>query len=344
MISNLIGSSKSFKNLVEDIRIVAPIDCTVLIQGETGTGKEVVAQAIHNEGRRRDRPFIALNCAAIPAALLESELFGHEKGAFTGAVSQTIGRFHAAHGGTLFLDEIGDLPLELQPKLLRVLQEQQFERLGSTRTMRIDVRVVAATNRDLQEMVDKKLFRADLFYRLNVFPLLLPPLRERKEDIPMLVHHFVGKCCRRLGKRINHIPDAVLGQLSRYDWPGNIRELENFIERAIITSPADTLMPRPRELEILSRSSLIQGRRTLFEAEKERITKALIESDWVVSGRSGAAARLGLPRTTLLSKMQKLGLSRTEQNMSIGGLITDKAIRSTAMVPANTPSIPPIAN
>jgi formate hydrogenlyase transcriptional activator len=306
----LIGSGKAFTNVLEEIRMVAPLACSVLIQGETGTGKEVVARAIHSEGKRRDRPFIALNCAAIPSALLESELFGHEKGAFTGAVSQTVGRFQAAQGGTLFLDEIGDLPLELQPKLLRVLQEQQFERVGSARTIQADVRVIAATNLHLQEMVEEKSFRADLFYRLSVFPLVLPPLRDRKDDIDQLVHHFVRIYSARLGKDIVHVPEAILDIVHGYHWPGNIRELQNFIERAIITSPGDTLSPRPGELEFLSRCPPVQRALTLLDAEKAHIIQTLTETNWVVGGRNGAAARLGVPRTTLISRMQKLGLSR----------------------------------
>jgi formate hydrogenlyase transcriptional activator len=307
---SLIGSGKAFTNVLEEIRMVAPLECSVLIQGETGTGKEVVARAIHNEGKRRDRPFIALNCAAIPSALLESELFGHEKGASTGAVSQTVGRFQAAQGGTLFLDEIGDLPLELQPKLLRILQEQQFEHVGSVRTIQADVRVIAATNLPLQEMVEKKLFRADLFYRLSVFPLALPPLRDRKDDIDELVRHFVRIYSARLGKDIVHVPEAVLDMMRGYHWPGNIRELQNFIERAIITSSGDTLSPRPGELELLSRCPPVQRVRTLLDAERAHIIQTLTETNWVVGGRNGAAARLGLPRTTLISRMQKLGLLR----------------------------------
>jgi formate hydrogenlyase transcriptional activator len=313
--TNLIGSGKAFKSVLEEIRMVAPLECSVLIQGETGTGKEVVARAIHDGGTRRHKPFIALNCAAIPGPLLESELFGHEKGAFTGAVAQTVGRFQAAHGGTLFLDEIGDMPLELQPKLLRVLQEQQFERIGSMRTTQVDVRIIAATNVHLQDMVDAKTFRADLFYRLNVFPLRLPALRERKEDIPSLVHHFVRMFSERVGKQIEHIPDSVLDLLSRHHWPGNIRELQNFVERAMITSPGATLTPRPGEIEMLLHSSENQRPKTLSDAERAHILQTLIETNWVIGGRNGAAARLGLPRTTLISRMQKLGLSRLSQSI-----------------------------
>src|ERR1700757_1236569 len=232
--SGLIGSSERFQAVLDDVQVVAPAECAVLVQGETGTGKEVIARAIHDSGPRRNGPFVGLNCAAIPAALLESELFGHERGAFTGAVAQTIGRFQAANGGTLFLDEIGDLPLELQPKLLRVLQEQQYERLGSTRTMRADVRVVAATNQNLWEMVEEKTFRADLYYRLSVFPISLPPLRERKDDIPSLVEYFVRRFSHQMGKSIDQVPDDVMGILTNYHWPGNIRELQNFVERSVL--------------------------------------------------------------------------------------------------------------
>ncbi len=333
--SNLVGSGTAFRNLIEDIQTVAPIHCTVLIQGETGTGKEVVARAIHQEGPRSNKPFVALNCAAIPATLLESELFGHEKGAFTGAASQTIGRFQAAHGGTLFLDEIGDLPLELQPKLLRVLQEQQFERLGSMRTTRVDVRIIAATNLHLQQMVDQKTFRADLFYRLNVFPITLAPLREREEDIPLLVRHFVRKFSERLGKNINHIPDTVMEILSGHDWPGNIRELQNFVERTIIVSPSDTFMPRAAELEALSRSRLSRNPQTLYDAERVHITRALVETNWVVGGRNGAASRLGLPRTTLISRMQKLGLAKIPGDVADIGIARRNALNNSRTGPSS---------
>jgi transcriptional regulator with GAF, ATPase, and Fis domain len=305
-----IGSSKAFSSVIEDISLVAPLDCAVLIQGETGTGKEVVARAIHDRGPRSTKPFVALNCAAIPGALLENELFGHERGAFTGAVTQTTGRFHAAHEGTLFLDEIGDLPLELQPKLLRVLQEQEFERVGSNRTTRVDVRVIAATNVFLQQMVKGKTFRADLYYRLNVYPITLPPLRDRREDIPLLARHFVEQLNSRWGKRIDHVPSDLLERLCRHSWPGNIRELENFIERAFITSAGNTLTPRSNEL-----CSLVSEQRcgppiTLADAEKAHIERVLTQTNWIVSGRDGAAARLGLPRTTLIGRMQRLGITR----------------------------------
>jgi formate hydrogenlyase transcriptional activator len=327
-LDSLIGSSKAFRIVLNDIQIVAPLDCAVLIQGETGTGKEVVAQAIHNSGPRRNRPFVAINCAAIPAALLESELFGHEKGAFTGAVTQTAGRFHAAHGGTLFLDEIGDLPLELQPKLLRVLQEQQFERLGSTRSTHVDVRIVAATNLQLHEMVSEKRFRADLYYRLNVFPITLPALRDRKEDIPLLIQHFLEDFSRRLHKRIDRVPIALLEQLMEHHWPGNIRELQNFVERAMITSPSSTLSPRSSELQNL----LLAARRstpiTLTDAERAHIERILIESNWTLSGRNGAAARLGLPRTTLISRMQRLGITRPARKEQPDAILTHAGFSS----------------
>lgn len=308
--NNLIGSSRAFKSVIEDIAMIAPLDCGVLIQGETGTGKEVVARAIHEDGPRCNKPFVAINCAALPAALLESELFGHEKGSFTGAVSQTTGRFHAAHGGTLFLDEIGDLPLELQPKLLRVLQEQQFERVGSSRSLHVDVRIVAATNLDLPEMVREKRFRADLYYRLNVFPMVLPPLRDRKEDIPLLVRCFVERCNRRFGKQVEEIPRQLLEKMIQYRWPGNIRELQNFVERAVITSTGGTLSPRTSELCLLSLDAHHSNPITLADAERAHIKRVLVATNWVISGRDGAAARLGLPRTTLISRMQRLNITR----------------------------------
>jgi formate hydrogenlyase transcriptional activator len=308
-ISDLIGSSPKFRAVLGEINMVAPVDCAVLVRGETGTGKEVIAQAIHEASPRRQNRFVAINCAAIPTALLESELFGHERGAFTGAVSQAMGRFQAADHGTLFLDEIGDLPLELQPKLLRVLQEQQFERLGGGRTVQVDVRVIAATNQDLWSMVQERTFRADLYYRLNVFPISLPPLRERKEDLPLLVTHFVRKFAERQGKRIEYIPDDVLEMLSRHDWPGNIRELQNCIERAVIMTGGVVL--RPPLLEVKAeRIGSVVPLRTLAAAERAHILATLDDAHWVVGGRNGAAARLGLPRTTLISRMQRLGITR----------------------------------
>ena len=307
--SGLIGSSERFQAVLDDVQVVAPAECTVLVQGETGTGKEVIARAIHDSGPRHSGPFIGLNCAAIPGALLESELFGHERGAFTGAVTQTTGRFQAAHGGTLFLDEIGDLPLELQPKLLRVLQEQQYERLGSSRTLHADVRVIAATNQDLSQMVEEKTFRADLYYRLSVFPIRLPSLRERKDDIPSLVRHFVQKYSRQMGKSIDEIPDRVMEILRSHHWPGNIRELQNFVERSVIMTRGNVLSPRISELKLLMQETVSAPTQTLSDAERAHILGILKETNWVVGGRDGAAVRLGLPRTTLISRMQKLGIS-----------------------------------
>jgi len=303
---SIIGSSQVLRAVLDQVRTVAPTDAGVLIEGETGSGKEVVAHAIHTLSGRRSRPFVKLNCAAIPRGLLESELFGHEKGAFTGAVMQRIGRFEAANGGTLLLDEIGDIPLDLQPKLLRVLQEQQFERLGSTYTRHVDVRVVAATNQDLVELVGKKQFRMDLYYRLNVFPIALPPLRQRLDDIPALVAHFVQKFGQRMSKPISKISRRALDTLMHYPWPGNIRELQNFIERAVILTRGDVLEAPPLPSPMLSRIEPV----TLKDAERDHILKALEESKWVVGGALGAAARLGVKRTTLIDKMRKRGLSR----------------------------------
>jgi formate hydrogenlyase transcriptional activator len=315
--SDLIGSSRKFQAVLDDVQVVAPAECAVLIQGETGTGKEVIARAIHDSGPRQSGPFVGLNCAAIPGALLESELFGHEKGAFTGAVTQTIGRFQAAHGGTLFLDEIGDLPLELQPKLLRVLQEQQYERLGSSRTLHGDVRVIAATNQDLSQMVEEKTFRADLYYRLSVFPINLPSLRERKDDIPSLVMHFVQRYSRQMGKSIDEIPDRVMDVLRSHHWPGNIRELQNFVERSVIMTQGKVLSPRIGELKLLMQETASAPTQTLSDAERAHILGILKETKWVVGGRDGAAARLGLPRTTLISRMQKLGISSKPRDLFV---------------------------
>ena len=306
--SDLIGSSPKFRALLNEINIVAPVDSAVLICGETGTGKEVVANAIHAASSRRQQPFVAINCAAIPAALLESELFGYERGAFTGAVTHREGRFQTADRGTLFLDEIGDLPLELQPKLLRVLQEQQIERLGASRSIPVNVRVIAATNQDLWGMVQEKKFRADLYYRLNVFPIDLPPLRERVGDIPLLAAHFVQKFAERQGKVIECIPEDVMEALESHDWPGNIRELQNFIERAVIMTRGPVLQPRVAELRMQPASAEV---RTLADAERAHIVATLRETNGVVGGQSGAAARLGLPRTSLIAKMQRLGLSKS---------------------------------
>jgi transcriptional regulator with GAF, ATPase, and Fis domain len=292
---------------------VAPTDSTVLVQGETGTGKELIAQVLHNAGSRRGRPFVKLNCAAIPIDLLESELFGHEKGAFTGAIAQKIGRFELADKGTLFLDEVGDIPPALQPKLLRVLQEQEFERLGSTRTHQVDVRLVAATNRDLTEMVNDGEFRSDLYYRLNVFPVLLPPLRDRREDIPALVAHFVEILGRRMGRRIDHVPPETMSALSSYPWPGNIRELQNLIERAVILSN-DGVLPNPLPAVMPTATTHLAvvspGTTTLRDSERTLILQTLEGVGWVIGGPKGAAAKLGLKRTTLIHKMQKLGISR----------------------------------
>jgi formate hydrogenlyase transcriptional activator len=306
----LIGSSIGWKRVLKSVEVVAPTDCAVLIQGETGTGKELVASAIHAGSQRRLGPFVKVNCAAMPAGLLESELFGHERGAFTGAVAQTMGRFHLAHHGTLFLDEIGDLPLELQPKLLRALQEQEFERLGSNRTIRVDVRVVAATNQNLAEMVQDRRFRADLFYRLNVFPITLPPLRERREDIPLLVRHFVKKLAGRTNSGVDHIPSEVLQVLQLHDWPGNIRELQNCIERAMITSSGRELCLPSGELRCLVKCSSPAEIQTLADAERDHILHVLRQAGGVVGGRGGAAARLGMARTTLIYKMRKLGIDQ----------------------------------
>jgi len=306
--SELIGSSSKLVAILEDVKTVAATDCAVLIQGETGTGKELIAQAIHEASARRQHRRVAINCAAIPAALLESELFGYERGAFTGAIASKMGRLQAADRGTLFLDEIGELAIELQPKILRVIQEQEFERLGSSHTTRIDVRIVAATNQNLEDMAAAGRFRMDLYYRLNVFPIRLPPLRERTEDIPVLVRHFVRTYASRHGKSITHVPDEVLTTLVRYGWPGNIRELQNFIERSVILTKGAELQAPVAELA--NKRGLIPGARTLAGAERAHIVSVLRDTNWVVGGRNGAAARLGLLRTTLIAKMRKLGISR----------------------------------
>src|SRR5256885_6343620 len=305
----VIGNSPALEAVLEQVERVAPTDSTVLIEGETGTGKELIAHAIHNISSRCGRPFIRLNCAAIPLDLLESELFGHEKGAFTGAIAQKIGRFELADKGTLFLDEVGDIPPALQPKLLRVLQEQEFERLGSARTHQVDVRLVAATNRDLTDMVKRNEFRSDLYYRLNVFPVMLPPLRERREDIPALVTHFAEIFGRRMGKQIEHIPPATMSALSSYHWPGNIRELQNLIERAVILSNGGVL---PNSLPETGAQQVVVNApaTTLRDSERALILRTLEVVGWVIGGPKGAAAKLGLKRTTLIHKMQKLGISR----------------------------------
>src|SRR5580692_5582838 len=304
---DLIGCSPKFRAVLTDVERIAPVDSAVLIQGETGTGKEVIARAIHEASPRRNQRFVALNCAAIPSALLESELFGHERGAFTGACTQTKGRFQMADGGTLFLDEIGDMPLELQPKLLRALQEREFERLGSNQTVRVNVRVIAATNQDLGQLVNKKLFRADLFYRLNVIPLSLPPLRERVQDILPLTEFFVAKFSARLNKLIDSIPDDVVEVLKAHDWPGNIRELQNCIERAVLFSPGSVLR-LPLDLKQTVKQSSESAARTLADADREHILETLEQVNWLIGGQDGAANRLGLPRTTLIYKMRKLGI------------------------------------
>jgi formate hydrogenlyase transcriptional activator len=301
----IVGNSPALESVLKYVQLVGPTDSTVLILGETGTGKELIARAVHSASPRCGRPFVKLNCAAIPAELLESELFGHERGAFTGAVAQRLGRFEAANSGTLFLDEIGDIPLALQAKLLRVLQEQEFERLGSTITRRADVRIVAATNQDLVALVADKQFRMDLYYRLNVFPIALPPLRERVSDIPLLVNHFREKYCAGMSKQLSEISEDSMDGLKKYPWPGNIRELQNFIERAVILTRGDVL-----ELPLLPSVTLTKKEPvTLREAERHHLLKTLEATNWVVGGPFGAAVRLGMPRTTLMAKMQKHGIS-----------------------------------
>jgi formate hydrogenlyase transcriptional activator len=321
-IKELIGASAQLRALLDDVNLVAPVDSTVLIQGETGTGKELIARAIHEGSARRGNRLVTLNCAAIPGTLLESELFGYEKGAFTGAVNQTIGRFQQADRGTLFLDEIGELPLELQPKLLRALQEKQFERLGGGRTFQVDVRIIAATNQNLGRLVGERKFRADLFYRLSVFPMMLPPLRERREDIRLLVEHFVEKFARQQGKTITEIPEDVMGALEDHHWPGNVRELQNAIERGVVMTTGHVLSrhtttclkpaasPPHSVTSISDRPVLKVARiRTLADAERAHINAILHETNGRVGGPCGAAAQLGVPRTTLIRKMQRLGIS-----------------------------------
>jgi len=308
----IVGESAVLRRVLKEVETVAPTDSTVLIRGETGTGKDLVARALHDLSPRRERTFVKLNCAAIPTGLLESELFGHEKGAFTGAITQKVGRFELAHQGTLFLDEVGDIPPELQPKLLRALQEQEFERLGSTRTIRVNVRLVAATNRDLERMAADGRFRSDLYYRLKVFPVVLPPLRDRPDDIPRLVRHFTQRFARRMGRRIATIPTEVMDALVRYPWPGNVREMQNVIERAVILSPgsalhipADDLKAGAVPVDMPAGAAV-----TLADAEREQILRALRDAHWVVSGANGAASRLGVKRSNLQWKMKKLGISR----------------------------------
>jgi formate hydrogenlyase transcriptional activator len=310
----IVGESAALRRVLKQVEAVAPTDATVLILGETGTGKELIARALHDLSPRRERTFVKLNCAAIPTGLLESELFGHEKGAFTGAIMQKSGRFELAHQGTLFLDEVGDIPQELQPKLLRVLQEQEFEHLGSTRTIKVDVRLVAATNRDLARMVADGRFRSDLYYRLHVFPIALPPLRERREDIPRLVRHFTQRFARRMGRRIEAIPAAIMDALACYPWPGNVRELQNVIERSVILSPGPALQVLLGDLQsaVMQAPEPTAAAVTLAEAEREHILGALRETGWVVAGPKGAADRLGMKRSTLQEKMRKLGISRPQ--------------------------------
>jgi transcriptional regulator with GAF, ATPase, and Fis domain len=312
----IIGNSAALESVLEQVEQVASTDSTVLIEGETGTGKELIAHAIHNASQRFGRPFIKLNCAAIPLDLLESELFGHEKGAFTGAIAQKIGRFEMADKGTLFLDEVGDIPSVLQPKLLRVLQEQEFERLGSGRTHKVDVRLVAATNRNLVKMIARGQFRSDLYYRLNVFPILLPALRERREDIPALVTHFVKLFSRRMGKQVDSIPPETMAAFQYYSWPGNIRELQNLVERAVILS-RDGVLPNPLHkkqtapmIPSLLRPGTFQSSMTLEDSDRALIVETLEQVGWIVGGPHGAAAKLRLKRTTLLAKMRRLGIFR----------------------------------
>jgi formate hydrogenlyase transcriptional activator len=307
----IVGQSSALRQVLQLVKTVAKGDSTVLLLGETGTGKELIARAIHNHSRRKDRAFVKLNCAAIPSGLLESEFFGHERGAFTGAITQKLGRLELADQGSLFLDEIGDIPLELQPKLLRVLQEREFERLGSTRTKKVDVRIVAATHRNLEDMIQAKQFRSDLYYRLNVFPISIPPLRERPEDIPLLVQHIVQLAARKLNKTIDTIPSETMEALTQYRWPGNIRELENVVERAVILSPSSVLRVPLRDLQSrITAGHASDGLQTLADVEREHIRSILKETRWVLSGPVGAATRLGMNRSTLYFRMKKLGIVR----------------------------------
>ncbi len=313
----IIGESGDLKGALKHVETVAPTDATVLILGETGTGKELIARAIHNLSSRRERTFVRLNCAAIPSGLLETELFGHEKGAFTGAIAQKVGRLELAHHGTLFLDEVGDIPLELQPKLLRALQEKEFERLGSTRTIPVDVRLIAATNRELERMVEERTFRSDLYYRLKVFPINIPPLRERKGDVAILVRYFTQKLAHRMKKRIETIPSETMEVLCRWPWPGNVRELENFIERAVILSPGPVLRAPLAELKAAQEPPTLarpepDSAATLEAAEREHILRVLRATKGIIGGPTGAAAKLGVKRTTLNSKLRKLGISRQD--------------------------------
>src|SRR5260221_483919 len=329
----IVGTSAALRSVLDMVRVVAATDSTVLIEGETGTGKELVAHAIHNASQRVGRAFIKLNCAAIPLDLLESELFGHEKGAFTGAIAQKTGRFEMADKGTLFLDEVGDIPSALQPKLLRVLQEQEFERLGSGRTHKVDVRLLAATNRDLVKMVARGQFRSDLYYRLNGFPTLLPALRERREDIPALVTHFVKLFSRRMGKRVDCIPPETMAAFQWYSWPGNIRELQNLVERAVILSRDDVLQNPLHKNQTqfmvpgLHRTRTFHSSATVKNSDRASILETLERAGWIVGGPRGAAAKLGLKRTTLLAKMRRLGISRptSQEGISVPGLAPEDA-------------------
>jgi formate hydrogenlyase transcriptional activator len=338
--AHIVGESNALRRVLDDIETVAPSECTALIYGETGTGKELIARALHDLSSRKEYAFVRLNCAAIPAGLLESELFGHEKGAFTGAIAQRIGRFELAHRGTMFLDEIGEMPLELQPKLLRVLQEREFERLGNTRTLRSDARLIAATNHDLRVMVDHQKFRSDLYYRLNVVPIRVPPLRERTEDIPLLVRHFVQQFSALNKRVIDTILPETMKALRRYHWPGNIRELQNVIERAVIVTKGGTLTV---VLDELTPDANVNLQKILDETERSKILGALEHSKWVVAGPNGAAARLGMKRTTLVSRMQKLGirLLRTpfserrlipSVNSNCDGLVLELPVRNPSHV------------
>ena len=326
----LIGNSPALEAVLDGVKRVARTSSTVLIQGETGTGKELIARAIHNISSRCGRPFIKLNCAAIPLDLLESELFGHEKGAFTGAIAQKLGRFELADKGTLFLDEVGDIPPQLQPKLLRILQEQEFERLGGSRTHQVDVRLVAATHRDLAGMVRNGEFRSDLYFRLNVFPVQLPPLRERREDIPALVSHFVEFLGRRVGRQIDNIPKETMLDLCSYDWPGNIRELQNLIERALILSE-DGVLPNPLMSAGAQHIGVSPSPTTLIESERALILRTLEATAWVIGGREGAAARLGLKRTTLIYKMQRHGIFRPTLDGSVD--ISELSAQMSGLIP-----------
>jgi len=325
----IIGNTPALEFVLAEVQQVAPTDAAVLVLGETGTGKELIARAIHNLSARCGRPFVKLNCAAIPFDLLESELFGHEKGAFTGAIAQKIGRFEMADRGTLFLDEIGDIPLGLQPKLLRVLQEQEFERLGSCQTHRINVRLVAATHRDLTQMVARNEFRSDLYYRLNVFPVVLPPLRERRQDVRLLVSHFVEIFARRMGKRIDHVPEEILEAFTAYSWPGNIRELQNLVERAVIRSN-NGVLPNPLPISGKNPVTVIPSQVTLKDSTRNLILKTLQDAGWVLGGPRGAAKRLGLKRTTLIAKMKKLGISRPVPQDAINELTENDGMNTVS--------------